>query len=270
MVILIISVISPTRRGGCSTVSTLVAGTLAASLTVPVTLTHTGIKDMGMSLYLDLSRNYDITNSLDQLYTLIKQGALSEGGLSDYTVNKTEYLHVLEPNSTGMTDAKSTRILSYLMSTLKDELSVIDITTELAEDATQETIKKSDYIICVLDANILTFKKLQDWREEAWGEFLNKNNVMYLFNNYNPNVCELKRLSTLINVKHRNTWKLNYNPLIQKYCNNGELDKIVQHIQAGYEPLIDVGIDLDNIADVVVNQLALLGRGKRRRISNVK
>lgn len=266
---MIVSVVSPTRRGGCSTVSALIASALASSLSIPVTLTHTGVKDMGMNLYLDLGRSYDITTNLDQLYTLIKQGALGEGSLQDYTISKTEYLNILEPITSCIDDNKATKILTYVMGTLDREIGVIDVSTELAEEATQEVLKKSNYIICVLDNSVLTFNKLKDWRSEVWGEFLKSKHVMYLFNNYNPNVTDLKRLSATIGVQHRDTWKLAYNPLIQKYCNNGELDLVVKHILAAYEPLINVGVDLDNIIDVIALQLGISSK-QRRRLSNVK
>lgn len=254
-----ITVFSPTRGQGTTTASILIGTALSKVCDLDVVLTHTCYKDPGIKSYLNLDEIVDPTRSLAVVLALIRSSAISGDDLINYSIPKGDKFSIVDTVSSNLSEDESDIVIDYVTNSLSKVIGILDSGAELDTlEKIEKAYNSSDMLMCVVDANRVSFDIVRDWTtDEEYGYMFNSGKIIFLVNNYNPILGNLRSFSKYMRIAHQYVYKLNYNPYITKYCNEGELQKILDFISIQHFTTLDIAEDLKKCCTVFSTGLDL-------------
>lgn len=273
MGILRIAVISPERQAGCTTLSILLAETLAKVYNNRTLLNYTGLENRGFETYLALNTKKDVTRSLTYVQKLMQTNNISAEEIFDYCTRIDEKLLVLDTNTVGIKESTATEILNRCLkgaSSSNDydptDFFITDITAEIYENTTQEILKDSDMIFVILRQDKNCYEKFLNWRNsDCFKDCLPK--CLFVINQYNPVIGSLRDVAKEIKVRADKVCKMDYNPYITKMANRGQLVNIVKFILERDANVISLNTSLKECINLIARNggFAVKWWGSERR-----
>ncbi len=254
-----ISVISPDRKQGGTTVSALLALALAETQNLSTCLTFTGSRNLSMARFLGIKAREDKTRSLTQMIKMLESNAISVDEIRDYCipVPGVNHLQMIDTASENITESDNAKITKFIIRNLNHHMVVTDVTTEIYDDVTMSVIDDSDLVVMVLTQSGELFEKLKYWRSSNVLDYLNRKGLVYIFNQYDPYVQAFRDTTKKMGLKHSRCAKIAYNPFIKRTSNMGKLQSILKFILNRDPRVIELHNDLKECLMVV---LANLGR----------
>lgn len=252
-----IAVISPDRRQGNSTISALLAVTIAQTQNLTTCLTYTGNHNHSLSNYLGIKSLEDKTRNLTQIIKLLEASAITSQEIQDYflKVPNVDNLQIIETASDNISDENNSKLLKFVIENLNHQVVITDVTTEIYDEATQNVIDSSDLIIMTLTQSKEVGDKLVAWESKGILDYLNKKGLVYIFNKFDPHVDAFRNSTKKLNLKHRRCAKLSYNPFIKKTSNIAKLQSIVPYILDKDPRVIELNNDLKECMLVILSNL---------------
>lgn len=227
-----ISVVSPSRQTGTTTVTTLIAALMSQIYKTRTLLTYTGLSNQGMSTYLSLDDRRDLSRSLTQVKALRQTRALDVNDIYEYCTHITKFLSVLDMNAVGIKETTANEILSTCLDGTEGigDFYFTDVTTEIYDKTTQGILKSSDIILVVLTQDKKCYDTYLNWKtSEYFKPYLSK--CLFCFNKFNPVIGAERDAAKAIFEKSNRCFKIDYNPYIPKMCNKGKIVDMVPYIQ---------------------------------------
>jgi len=254
-----ISVISPDRKQGATTVSVLLALALAQTQNYATCLTYTGNHSAAMAGFLGLKPAEDKTRNLTQVIKLLEASAISGEQIQDYCLKipGVANLQWMDTASETITEADRTKLLKFVIENMDHDFVITDVATEIYEDVTSAVIDNSDLIVMVLSQSREVADKLKLWEAAGVMEHLERKGLVYIFNQFDPDVEAFRDTTKRMNLRHRRCAKLSYNAFIKRTSNMGKLQTILPYIVQRDPRVIELHNDLKECLLVV---LANLGR----------
>ncbi len=254
-----ICVISPDRRQGNSTVSALLAASLAQTQNYSTCLTFSGSHNHSLESMIGLQTVEDKTRNLSQILRLLESNAISEEDVRDYCVQVPVIpnMQFIDTTSETVSEEDSSKLLQYVVSHLSHEIVITDVTTEIYDDVTKMIIEQSDLVVMVLTQSKDVWEKLAFWKQSGWMEMLNKKGLLYIFNQFDAYVDAFRDTTKKLGLRHNRCAKISYNPFIKRMGNMGKLQSIVPYILDKDPRVIELNHDLKECLMVI---LANLGR----------
>ncbi|MCD1257371.1 hypothetical protein B5M42_000790 [Paenibacillus athensensis] len=254
-----ISVISPDRRQGGTTVSVLLALALAQTQNYRTCLTYTGNDNQSITGCLGLKPFEDKTRNLTQVIKLLEAHAISGEEISDYCIKVpgVPNLQIIDTASETISDEDNSKLLKFVIENLHHEIVITDVATEIYDDITRAVIDQSDLVVMVLTQSRDIGKKLKYWETAGVMEYVNNKGLVFIFNQYDPYVEAFRDTTKRMGLRHRRCAKISYNPFIKKTSNQGKLQTILPYILKKDPRVIELNNDLK---ECLMTVLANLGR----------
>ncbi|QGQ98795.1 DUF3298 domain-containing protein [Paenibacillus psychroresistens] len=254
-----ISIISPDRRQGGTTISVLLALALAQTQNLTTCLTYTGNNNNSIESFLGLKQMEDKTRSLTQVIKLLEAHAISGDEILDYCtqIPGVPNLQIMDTASDTISDADNTKLLKFVIENLNHQIVITDIATEIYDEVTKSVLDNSDLIIMVLTQSRDVANKLKYWESAEVMSYLNKKGLVFIFNQYDPYVEAFRDTTKRMNIRHRRCAKISYNAFIKRTSNMGKLQTILPFIMDKDPRVIELHNDLKECLMIV---LANLGR----------
>ena len=254
-----ITVFSPTRGQGTTTSSILVGTALSRVGDLDVVLTHTCYKDPGIKEYLNLDEIIDPTRSLAVVLALKRSDAISGDDLINYSIPKGDRFSIVDTLSSNLSDEESDIIIDYVTSSLNRVIGIIDAGAELDTlDKIERAYESSDMMMCVVDPNKASMDRIKEWvLNEEYSYMFNSGKIIYVVNKYNPLLGNLRAFSKYMGLAHQYVYKIEYNPYINKYCNDGSLEKILDLMSVQHFSTLDIAEDLRKLCTIFSTGLDL-------------
>jgi len=251
-----VSVISPDRRQGGTTVSVLLALALAQTQNYTTCLTYTGGKN-SIAGMLGLKPLEDKTRSLTQVIKLLESNAISNEEILDYCIQVpgVPNLQLVDTSSDSITDEETAKLLKFFISRLSHQIVITDVSTEIYEEITASIIDESDLIVMVVTQSREIKEKLRQWEQAQIMGRLNAKGLVFIVNQYDPYVEAFRMTSKSMKIKHTRCAKLSYNPFIKKTSNIGKLQTILPYILDKDPRVIELNNDLKECLAIVTANL---------------
>ncbi|MFD0588519.1 hypothetical protein ACFQZE_10940 [Paenibacillus sp. GCM10027627] len=252
-----ISVISPDRRQGGTTISILLAIALAQTQNYTTCLTYSGNNSNSISGALGIKSIEDKTRSLTQVIKLLEANAISGDDILDYCIQVpgVPNLQIIETASDTITDEENAKLLKFVLGSLNHQIVITDVTTEIYEEITDSVIESSDLIVMVLTQSREIKEKLRKWEAAKIMGKLNKKGLVFIVNQYDPYVEAFRDTSKNMKLKHSRCAKISYNPFIKKTSNIGKLQTILPYILNRDPRVMELNNDLKECLSVVLANL---------------
>lgn len=254
-----ISVISPDRKQGGTTVSVLLALALAQTQQYSTCLTYTGNNHATLAGYLGLKPAEDKTRNLTQVIKLLEASAITGEEIQDYCLNVpgVPHLQLMDTAAETITEQDTTKLLKFVIGNMNHDFVITDVATEIYDDASRAVIDHSDLIVMVLTQSKEVADKLKYWESAGVMEHLGRKGLVYIFNQFDPDVEAFRDTTKRMNLRHRRCAKLSYNAFIKRTSNMGKLQTILPYILNRDPRVIELNNDLKECLLVL---LANLGR----------
>lgn len=254
-----IAVISPDRKQGGSTVSTLLGLALAHTQNSSVCLTYTGNKNAVLTTFLGIKPTEDKTRNLTQVIKLLEANAITGEEIGDYCIKVpgAANLQLMDTASETFSDADNTKLLRFVIENMNHDFVITDVATEIYEEVTRAVIDNSDLIVMVLTQSKETGEKLKYWESAGVLSHLNEKGLVYIFNQYDPDVEAFRDTTKRMGLRHRRCAKIAYNAFIKRTSNIGKLQTILPYILERDPRVIELHNDIKECLLVI---LANLGR----------
>jgi CO dehydrogenase nickel-insertion accessory protein CooC1 len=254
-----IAVISPDRKQGISTVSALLGLALAQTQNFSVCLTYTGNKNATLPAFLGIQPTEDKTRNLTQVIKLLESNAITGEEIQDYClkVPGTTNLQLMDTASETISDADNSKLVRFVIENMNHDVVITDVATEIYEEITHAVIDNSDLIVMVLTQSREAGEKLKYWESAGILSHLNQKGLVYIFNQYDPNVEAFRDTTKRMGLRHRRCAKITYNSFIKRTSNIGKLQTILPYILARDPRVIELNNDIKECLLVI---LANLGR----------
>lgn len=248
-----VSVISPSRRQGVTTVSIFIAQVLALLNNSKVCLTHTSIDSDSINSYLELENHYDSTKSVTQVVKLLQVEAISDEDLADYCINLYDNVDIFETANSKVSAVKSLELLEYVLKNLPHEIQVVDVDSDIETETIINIIKESNVVVQVIDMAADVALKLKAWQKTDIYKEFEETGILTVINRYESSILPKRPLMKKLGLIPRRCCTLPYNPYIVKYSNQGNLhgmlDPIIQkdyRVFQLYQPLEEMGRLISN------------------------
>lgn len=254
-----ISVISPSRGQGSTTVSTLLALALAKTQNYTVCLTQTGNYSRAMSGYLGIKSLTDKTRSLTQVIKLLESNAISGDEISDYClqVPDVQNLQIFDTSADEFTDEDNAKLLKFVIENLNHQVVITDVATEIYDELTQSVLDSSDLVVMVLTQSAAVGDRLRQWEHSNVLDYLDSKGLVYIINQFDPYVEAFRDTTKRLRLRHKRCAKISYNPFIKRTSNMGKLTTILPYILDRDPRVVPLNNDIKECLAVI---LANLGR----------
>ncbi|WP_268624608.1 hypothetical protein [Paenibacillus alvei] len=254
-----ISVITPDRKQGGTTVSVLLALALAQTQQLTTCLTYAGNDNKSISSFLGLKAIEDRTRNLTQVIKLLEASAISGDEIQDYClkVPGVPNLQIIDTASETISDEDNAKLFKFVMENLNHEIIITDVVTEIYDEITKSVLENSDLIVMVLTQSKDVGDRLKDWESAGIMKELNHKGLIYIFNQYDPYVEAFRDTTKRMRLRHRRCAKISYNAFIRRTSNMGKLQTILPYILAKDPRVVELNNDLK---ECVMTVLANLGR----------
>jgi hypothetical protein len=264
-----ITFLSPDRRQGLTTVSSLIALALANTQNLNTALTFTGNNNNSINTFLGLTPVEDKTRNLTQLVKLLESNAISGSEIADYCtkIHNVPNFLILDSASNAISDEDNGRLIKFAIEHLDTDVVVTDVATEIFDDVTKQVIEQSDLIVMVLTQSRDIWKKLKVWEDVQWDanskedqtimEKLSSKGLIFIFNQYDAYVEAFRETTKKFGIRHRRCCKITYNPWVKKTSNMGKLHTILPYILDKDPRVVELHNDIRECLTVI---LANLGR----------
>lgn len=252
-----ISVISPDRRQGGTTISVLLALALAQTQNYTTCLTYTGNNNNSIAGALGIKPSEDKTRSLTQVIKLLESNAISGDEILDYCtqVPGVPNLQIIDTSSDAITAEDNAKLLKFVIGSLNHQIVITDVTTEIYEDITDTVIENSDLVVMVLTQSREIKEKLRHWESAQIMSKLNRKGLVFIINQYDPYVEAFRDTSKSLKLRHTRCAKISYNPFIKRTSNIGKLQTILPYILEKDPRVIELNNDLKECLTVVLANL---------------
>lgn len=225
-----ISIISPGRRQGNTTLAISIGLMLSTTQNISVCLTHTGADNEALITYLGDKIVPDVTNSFEQVGELAMFGQLSQGSIVDYMHKLSEGYYFLDTTSKHLSTEVSSDLLLKVFEYLDFDVVITDISTEIYDEITQEVLRRSDLVLVVLEQAKDMLNKLLAWKESEYYSPIYEIEEMFVLNKFNRVVSSLKEFCKEAQIHFRRTEKCDYTAEIQRLSNRGNLLSLYDEI----------------------------------------
>lgn len=254
-----ISIISPDRKQGGTTISVLLALALAQTQNLTTCLTYTGNNNKSIDSFLGLKSMEDKTRNLTQVIKLLEANAISGDEILDYCtqVPGVPNLQIINTASDTISDDDNAKLLKFVIGNLNHQIVITDVATEIYDDISKAVLDNSDLIVMVLTQSKDVGEKLKYWESTEVMKYLNSKGLVYIFNQYDPYVEAFRDTTKRMNIRHRRCAKISYNAFIRRTSNIGKLQTILPYILSKDPRVIELNNDLKECLMVI---LANLGR----------
>ncbi|GKU77565.1 hypothetical protein [Paenibacillus sp. L3-i20] len=252
-----ISVISPDRRQGGTTISIMLAIALAQTQNYTTCLTYTGNNNSSISGALGIKPSEDKTRSITQVIKLLEANAISGDEILDYCIQVpgVPNLQMIDTASDSISDEENAKLLKFAISNLSHQIVITDVTTEIYEEITDIIIENSDLIVMVITQSREIKEKLRHWEAAKIMAKLNKKGLVFIVNQYDPYVEAFRDTSKNMKLKHARCAKISYNPFIKRTSNIGKLQTILPYILEKDPRVMELNNDLKECLTVVLANL---------------
>lgn len=252
-----ISVISPDRRQGGTTVSIMLALALAQTQNYTVCLTYTGNSGNSIAGALGIKPSGDKTRSLTQVIKLLESNAISGDEILDYCIQVpgVPNLQIIDTSSDAITDEDNAKLLKFVIGSLNHQIVITDVTTEIYEGITETIIGNSDLVVMVLTQSREIKEKLKHWEAAQTMERLNRKGLVFIVNQYDPYVEAFRDTTKSMKLKHTRCAKISYNPFIKRTSNIGKLQTILPYLLDKDPRVIELNNDLKECLAIVLANL---------------
>lgn len=247
-----LGVISPSRGVGQTTVAVMLATAMVDTFKRPTILAHSGGNSDAMLRYCVPHPDADPTRSLTQIVRLLESDSLDAGQVVEYAIELRENLFLLDSDDKTIEDSEYNKLLNFVTESLDNSQDlVIDLQSEVYDDATQEALKALDFICVVLPQDNVGLDKYKAWRESNFFKWLPNSSLMFVVNRYNPTISALRQITGRLGVKHSKMCKMGYNPLITKFCNSSKLPSVVNLVLNKDPRVVSLNADLHECMQVI-------------------
>ena len=246
-----IALFSPCHSCGTTTLSTLLAYTLAYTQTFDTVLTYAGVSKDALA-YTNTPIEEDPTRSITQVSKLLTANVISAEDLTDYSIEMLKNVRFFNTYETTITPQEAVRILSYIYGEIKADAVVLDIQRRMDDPLTTDLLKMSDIILTVVPPS---FKELERLRNFLSSDVLQgkKGSVGLIVNRYDPIIAPLSAFASKAGFPMRATCKVHYNPWITQGVNKGTLDKVVPFILRKDPRIVALNQDLKEIVQFILS-----------------
>lgn len=252
-----ITVISPHAvNNGNTTVASLIALELSAR-GKKVCLTHTKTKSSSIYNYFGLNDvEEDKTANPSRLVKMLKEQVLKTEDISDYCRSISPTLEIFSANDVRFAHEDMMYALEFIVKYFPHEYVVFDMDdNELDSPANQLVLKKSDFILIVMNQSI---KEVDAFKRNAKSIFKSVGNkpMCMVINNYSKDISKPNDFAASIgikDIKKSSSWLyIRHNPYIAKYENKGDLSGFYKSLRNGDYRIIDVAEDIKNIVNRIM------------------
>lgn len=252
-----IAVISPHAvNNGNTTVASLIALELS-SRGKKVCLTHTKTKSSSIYNYFGLNDvEEDKTANPSRLVKMIKEQVLKMEDISDYCRSISPTLEIFSANDSRFAHEDMMYALEFIVKYFPHEYVVFDMDdNELSSQANQLVLKKSDFILVVMNQSI---KEVDEFKKNFKSIFkaIGSKPMCMVINQYSNAISKPNEFASLIgikDIKKSSSWLyIRHNPYITKYENKGDLYGFYRALKNGDCRIIDIAEDIKNIANRIM------------------
>lgn len=217
--------LSPVQRSGLSVATYMLAGTLAGTQDLQACMLYTS-PDKSLANFCGAeSATEDKTRSVSQVLKLVEAKALKPEELRDYSIKVSTNLYLMDTISQTISPADSMKVASYVYGSIDSDLAIVDVSESIAEDMAQKMIGLSDCVGIVLNPDMKSVIKLQQWRDsQFWPK---DKEIFYIIQNYDENIVAVREFCKKADIRVKSTCKLHHNPYVAKYVNMGLLQNVV-------------------------------------------
>ncbi|WP_138755937.1 hypothetical protein [Paenibacillus sinopodophylli] len=252
-----ISVISPDRRQGGTTISVLLALALAQTQNYTTCLTYTGNNNNSIAGVLGIQPSEDKTRSLTQVIKLLESNAIAGDEILDYCtqVPGVPNLQIIDTSSNAISKEDNAKLLKFVIGSLNHQVVITDVTTEIYEEITDSVIENSDLVVMVLTQSREIKDKLKHWEDAQIMGRLNKKGLVFIINQYDPYVEAFRDTSKRMKLRHTRCAKISYNSFIKRTSNIGKFQTILPYILEKDPRVIELNNDLKECLAIVLANL---------------
>lgn len=256
-----ITVCSPLRRTGTTTVSTFVANALSTMLNKITLLTNLNLDKNDLNKLTGIVKDPDkIDKSITQLSCLIDSNRITYNEIPAYCEKINNNLMLYSSIPTNVSDSEILKLWKSFYNTLDNfSYKVTDLDVDINSELAQTILEISNVVIIVVnhdDNSILAAKKFKETLIAPDQNIRTSSNkerpVIYVVNNYNPIIENTSKIAQKLGVRTSEVVTVSQNVMIQKYSLKGALPELIHnHLSGKSFTVPSIKNDLRGIARVI-------------------
>lgn len=245
-----VAVISPLRRTGISTITSLLG--LAITWTQKLRCAITYFGDSDVPRYNGIVAGDDMTRSISQLAKLLQEHAIPPEAITEYCLSTIKDNWILDTTSSIVTVKQKADIVSFVFDQVPTDFVVCDLDGDLGDPAFKGILESAEVVIVVFEPYRTQLDEIKRYRESK--DWPKDKRILYMCNKYDPVIMALRNVSADLGIKHTDLAKLHYNPWITKMCDQGKILDLLKAIVAKDPRVIELNTDLLELICFFMNQ----------------
>lgn len=236
-----IGIVSNIPRTGRTVIMMLLAQTFARSQRKRVAVFSTGELSHIVNPIRSMQEP-DETNTVGVFRAMLETGTIAGKALFDYSVRSSrDNVFVFNLIDNNRSIGKSFEFLSRTLKTIDADMVLVEIRGRIDDPKNTEVVNTCDRVLNVFNQDIISINLLKKRLDSLNSKQRSK--CVLVCNRFDDRVCSEVKLSGLVGVGTKYITTIEDNPVLARYINDGEFEKLTNGIVYGNPEMVSLRRD---------------------------